>query len=105
MSRVHVICKQVRSGPELTHNGIPSVPYKFKDDALDNGESNPDNKCFCYNGRCLPRGLIDVTHCYYGEFMAKNDIDIVLRTTFFKYNNVEQTLRKIVKMDISRKDS
>ena len=34
---------------------------------LDNGAINPENKCFCRNGRCLKPGLIDVTDCYYGN--------------------------------------
>lgn len=38
----------------------------FEENALDNGEINEKNKCFCRFGECLPRGLIDVTDCYYG---------------------------------------
>ena len=37
---------------------------------LDNGVHNPENKCFCRKGRCLPEGLIDVTDCYYGKKKA-----------------------------------
>ncbi|XP_065217044.1 scavenger receptor class B member 1-like isoform X2 [Planococcus citri] len=56
----------VPTGATTTHDGIPTARYRFKEDALDNGESNEENKCFCSNGQCLRNGLIDVTHCYYG---------------------------------------
>ncbi|KAK7582273.1 hypothetical protein V9T40_013718 [Parthenolecanium corni] len=61
------ITRRVRAnGATTTYSGIPTVHYRFKEDALDNGEKNEDNKCFCSNGHCLRSGLIDVTHCYYG---------------------------------------
>lgn len=52
---------------EETKTGMLGYKYNFVDDALDNGKHNPDNKCFCRHGRCLPEGLIDVTDCYYGR--------------------------------------
>ncbi|XP_044735776.1 scavenger receptor class B member 1 isoform X2 [Chrysoperla carnea] len=47
-------------------NGLTSWQYTFKDNILDNGEFIKENKCFCRNGNCFRRGLIDVTDCYYG---------------------------------------
>lgn len=58
---------QVHTG-EATRSGMLGYKYTFKDDALDNGKVNKDNKCFCRKGNCLPEGLIDVTDCYYGEW-------------------------------------
>ncbi|XP_058803925.1 scavenger receptor class B member 1-like isoform X2 [Phymastichus coffea] len=46
--------------------GLYTYKYKFVDNELDNGHFNPENKCFCRQGYCLPYGLIDVTDCYYG---------------------------------------
>lgn len=57
--------KMVRIG-EKTIRGLHTYKYKFMDNELDNGVHNPDNACFCRDGRCLPVGLIDVTECYYG---------------------------------------
>ncbi|XP_053691622.1 scavenger receptor class B member 1 [Sabethes cyaneus] len=46
--------------------GIQATKFVFEKNALDNGEFDKRNKCFCRQGHCLPRGLIDVTDCYYG---------------------------------------
>ncbi|KAJ9589476.1 hypothetical protein L9F63_017337 [Diploptera punctata] len=46
--------------------GLDAYRYKFPPNALDNGEIDPENKCFCRKGACLPKGLIDVHECYYG---------------------------------------
>lgn len=45
---------------------MEATKYVFEENSLDNGEINEKNKCFCRNGKCLPRGLIDVAECYYG---------------------------------------
>ncbi|XP_012270978.1 scavenger receptor class B member 1 isoform X2 [Orussus abietinus] len=57
--------KMYRTG-EKTVKGLHTYQYKFVENELDNGAFNPENKCFCRQGRCLPAGLIDVTDCYYG---------------------------------------
>lgn len=57
----------MRTG-EKDVKGLHTYKYKFMDNELDNGAKNPDNKCFCREGRCLQEGLIDVTDCYYGNF-------------------------------------
>lgn len=57
---------QIRVGNESVYNGIAASRYEFEENALDNGEVNENNKCFCRHGHCLPRGFIDVTDCYYG---------------------------------------
>nr|CAD7425436.1 unnamed protein product [Timema monikensis] len=58
---------QVRTGGAVNKNGLMAYRYTFKEDALDNGARNPENKCYCRNGHCLQEGLVDVTECYYGE--------------------------------------
>ncbi|XP_016838425.1 scavenger receptor class B member 1 isoform X4 [Nasonia vitripennis] len=55
----------IRTGEKYV-KGLYSYKYKFMDHELDNGHFNPENKCFCRQGMCLPYGLIDVTDCYYG---------------------------------------
>ncbi|CAB0031494.1 unnamed protein product [Trichogramma brassicae] len=57
--------KLIRVG-EKTIKGLQAYEYKFAEHELDNGLYNPDNKCFCRQGNCLPYGMIDVTDCYYG---------------------------------------
>ncbi|XP_063700410.1 scavenger receptor class B member 1 [Culicoides brevitarsis] len=56
----------VPTGSTSVIGNLAASKYKFEKNALDNGEINEKNKCFCQNGQCLPRGLIDVNHCYYG---------------------------------------
>ncbi|XP_066602738.1 scavenger receptor class B member 1-like isoform X2 [Prorops nasuta] len=57
--------RMIRTGEE-TIKGMQTYLFKFMDNELDNGLINPENKCFCRLGRCLPAGFIDVTDCYYG---------------------------------------
>ncbi|KAK9506592.1 hypothetical protein O3M35_008493 [Rhynocoris fuscipes] len=54
----------VKIGEEVVR-GIHGYRYTFKNNSLDNGVNDPTNKCFC-NGRCMPRGILDVHDCYYG---------------------------------------
>jgi hypothetical protein len=42
----------------------------IEDNALDNGEKDERNKCYCHEGKCLPSGFIDVSSCYYGFPLA-----------------------------------
>ncbi|XP_078051265.1 scavenger receptor class B member 1 [Augochlora pura] len=51
---------------EKTLSALNTYKFTFVENALDNGAYNPENKCFCRQGRCLQAGLIDVTDCYYG---------------------------------------
>lgn len=74
----------VRTG-EKTIKGLYTYRYKFKDDELDNGHFNPENKCFCRQGHCMTYGLIDVTDCYYGNlfilkiFIPKHKLKISVK--------------------------
>ncbi|XP_073978574.1 lysosome membrane protein 2-like isoform X2 [Rhodnius prolixus] len=44
--------------------GYPAFLFKFPEDILD--PNNPDNKCYCNkNEGCLPKGLSDLSPCYY----------------------------------------
>lgn len=51
---------------ETVSSGLRGYVYKFRPNSMDNGHYNPENKCFCKTGRCLPAGLLDVRQCYYG---------------------------------------
>lgn len=51
----------------MSDQWLPTTPYKIPDDALDNGEKNSENKCYCVEGDCLPSGLVDLKKCYYGK--------------------------------------
>ncbi|XP_023158609.1 scavenger receptor class B member 1 isoform X2 [Ceratitis capitata] len=55
-----------RTGEPQTHGSLTGYKYVFEENAFDNGATNEANKCFCRKGKCQPRGLIDVTDCYYG---------------------------------------
>ncbi|XP_049535280.1 scavenger receptor class B member 1 [Anopheles darlingi] len=56
----------IQNGTDYQVDGLKATKFVFEDNALDNGEIDPRNKCYCREGHCLPRGLIDVTSCYYG---------------------------------------
>ncbi|XP_022199690.1 scavenger receptor class B member 1 isoform X1 [Nilaparvata lugens] len=109
----------VRVGEE-TLDGLHGYTYHFQDNALDNGENNSSNKCFCRKGHCLAPGLIDVTDCYYGFpialsyphfYQADESLlkaveglhpDPKLHTTFFTVNPESGLpLRLSVKMQIN----
>ncbi|XP_073977460.1 scavenger receptor class B member 1-like isoform X1 [Rhodnius prolixus] len=54
----------VRVGEEVV-KGIHGYKYEFKNNSMDNGFVDPNNKCFCHK-KCLPKGILDVHECYYG---------------------------------------
>ncbi|XP_052866571.1 scavenger receptor class B member 1 [Anopheles cruzii] len=56
----------IQNGTDYEVDGLKATRFVFERNALDNGEYDPRNKCYCRKGHCLPRGLIDVTSCYYG---------------------------------------
>ncbi|XP_055644642.1 scavenger receptor class B member 1 isoform X2 [Toxorhynchites rutilus septentrionalis] len=58
--------RMVQAGTNFEVDGLQATKFVFEENALDNGEVDTKNKCFCRKGKCLPRGLIDVTDCYYG---------------------------------------
>lgn len=43
-----------------------AIKYVNEDNAMDNGLIDARNKCYCRRGYCQPKGLLDVTDCYYG---------------------------------------
>ncbi|XP_044735258.1 scavenger receptor class B member 1-like [Chrysoperla carnea] len=47
-------------------DGLQAYFFKMREDAFDTPINNHDNECYCRHGRCLPRGLSDITPCYYG---------------------------------------
>ncbi|XP_062544964.1 scavenger receptor class B member 1 isoform X4 [Armigeres subalbatus] len=58
--------RMVQSGNDYEVDGIQATKFVFEENALDNGQTDARNRCFCRKGECLARGLIDVTDCYYG---------------------------------------
>ncbi|XP_052121454.1 scavenger receptor class B member 1-like [Frankliniella occidentalis] len=55
----------VREGP--TPDQVPAYWYTLRDDIFETADVNPDNDCYCRPrvAPCLPRGLSDLTPCYY----------------------------------------
>ncbi|CAG9530619.1 unnamed protein product [Cercopithifilaria johnstoni] len=58
---------------EMEYNDIPAYRFTVKEDLLD--PAVPSNEGFCHNDRktffsedeeCLPKGLLDLSHCYNG---------------------------------------
>ncbi|GFU56970.1 scavenger receptor class B member 1 [Nephila pilipes] len=44
-------------------DGIQAYRYWADNKQLDNGKYDPDNKCFCPEGICLPAGAVNVSTC------------------------------------------
>ncbi|GIY53884.1 hypothetical protein CDAR_87022 [Caerostris darwini] len=44
-------------------SGIKAYRYWTDDKQLDNGEKDPNNRCFCPEGICLPAGGLNVSSC------------------------------------------
>ncbi|EEB19340.1 protein croquemort, putative [Pediculus humanus corporis] len=51
----------------IAKNGIPAYWYKLPEDVFDTPEVNPAQACYCNPNttKCLPKGLSDITPCYY----------------------------------------
>ncbi|XP_034234473.1 scavenger receptor class B member 1-like [Thrips palmi] len=77
----------VREGPTPDH--VPAYWYTLGDDIFETADVNPDNSCYCRPevAPCLPRGLSDLTPCYY-------DIPAAVSLPHF-YKADERLLEKI----------
>ncbi|XP_071875306.1 platelet glycoprotein 4 [Bombus fervidus] len=50
----------------VAENGLGGYLYSMSDNFLDTPDENPDNTCYCKKkGKCLKKGLSDMTPCYY----------------------------------------
>ncbi|XP_043595440.1 scavenger receptor class B member 1-like isoform X2 [Bombus pyrosoma] len=50
----------------VAENGLDGYLYSMSDNFLDTPDENPDNTCYCKKkGKCLKKGLADITPCYY----------------------------------------
>lgn len=50
-------------------NGVPAFWYKLPDDVFETPDKNPAQACYCNpkERACLPKGLSDITPCYYSK--------------------------------------
>ncbi|KAL5282474.1 SCRB5 family protein [Megaselia abdita] len=56
----------VRDSEEQRFGSMTGYTYVFEKNSMDNGINETKNQCFCREGYCQPKGLLDVTDCYYG---------------------------------------
>lgn len=63
----HLAFQEPAGPPTISEQGIPVLPYNLSDETIDNGQLNPENKCFCQKNTCLPFGLIDISNCFLGN--------------------------------------
>lgn len=54
---------------KVVHDGLPGNQYTLAENFADPPELNPENKCYCYKGECMKKGLMELTPCYYSEFV------------------------------------
>lgn len=63
-------------------NGIPGYWYKLPDNVFDTPDQNPAQACYCDPKvkTCLPKGLSDITPCYYSKYShdLKKNYKIIL---------------------------
>jgi len=66
--------RYVRSGLTPWPHKLPAFWYTLGEEAFERAEKNPENSCFCQPeiAPCLPKGLGDLTPCYYGECRYEN---------------------------------
>lgn len=54
----------------VLHGGINAYRFVPPPDVFNYGSANPENACFCTDGSCPPRGLLDMKPCYWGAAIA-----------------------------------
>lgn len=58
----------------VAENGLDGYLYSMSDNFLDTPDANPDNTCYCKKkGKCLKKGLTDMTPCYYSTYLLLTD--------------------------------
>lgn len=55
----------VYSDSSQSKHGFNSYNYRVLETFLAHPDVNPDNKCYCYQGKCLPSGFSSLAPCYY----------------------------------------
>jgi scavenger receptor class B, member 1 len=65
------LCRRVPFDAEkhMHTNGMPAIRYSPPADVA--APNNPENKCFCVDGKCPPKGIFDIGPCTYGELKLK----------------------------------
>lgn len=53
---------------EGTHDGIKAYWFSIKENAFESSLDDPYTACYCRNGQCLPKGLGDLSPCWYSEY-------------------------------------
>ncbi|XP_058812282.1 scavenger receptor class B member 1-like [Topomyia yanbarensis] len=47
------------------HDGIEAYWFSIKENAFESSLDDPYSSCYCRNGKCLPKGLGDLSPCWY----------------------------------------
>ncbi|KAK5649342.1 hypothetical protein RI129_000371 [Pyrocoelia pectoralis] len=64
----HAFCRPmpiVFEKVKTTKYGFDGYLFRVKRDFLDTAEENPENKCYCSTTKCTPKGVGDLSPCYY----------------------------------------
>ncbi|XP_055588278.1 scavenger receptor class B member 1 [Uranotaenia lowii] len=55
---------------EGEHDGIKAYWFAIQDNAFESSTDDPYTACYCRNGQCLPKGLGDLSPCWYNIPLA-----------------------------------
>ncbi|EDS25865.1 cd36 antigen [Culex quinquefasciatus] len=50
---------------EGEHDGIKAYWFAIQENAFESSLDDPSTSCYCRNGKCLPKGLGDISPCWY----------------------------------------
>lgn len=78
----------------LNKDGYDVFQYRVDPNYMASGDVNPDNKCYCVDGKCLPNGFTSLAPCYYG-------IPIAISQPHY-YNADEEILQQIDGLEPNR---
>lgn len=55
---------------EGEHDGIKAYWFAIQENAFESSLDDPSTSCYCRNGKCLPKGLGDISPCWYSKYLG-----------------------------------
>lgn len=65
---------EVKFEKRTTFKGMDAVQYQMDPNIFDSDLDNVNSSCFCKNNQCLPRGIGNVSPCYYSEYKVHSTL-------------------------------
>ncbi|XP_035713414.1 scavenger receptor class B member 1 isoform X2 [Folsomia candida] len=58
---------RVKNRQPQKHEGFETLRFQPADHVFGSVEDYPENKCYCENAKCAPRGVFNVSHCQFNS--------------------------------------